>query len=303
MGVVLLIPPPQKFAVDALRSALGDETIERIPPHLTLVPPVNIQEAELTSALEVLRTAASSTSPLGVHLGPASTFWPASPVVMLPCTGGGERVVELRDSVFRPPLARPLPWSYVPHVTLAPDVPPERIAGVVETVGGFGCAVTFGSVHLLTQARDLTWTPLASFDLSSVPLVIGRGGLELELVVGDRPDPEAVAWASGVGIAGRPFSISARREGAVVGIATGSTYDGDATISCLAVDPAVRRQGIGTHLLSAVGSLAAERGCSHVTVTVDSDSEAAFYRSRGWQDAGSISSTSCKAVLGRRLAR
>lgn len=300
---MLLVPPPHSFAVDTLRSALGDETTERIPAHLTLVPPVNLPESELPSALEVLRSAASTTAAFGGRLGPASTFWPSSPVVMLPCTDGAERVVSLRNSVFRPPLVRPLSWPYVPHVTLAPEVPTERIAGMVEAVGGFSCSVTFGSLHLLTQAKDLTWAPLASFDLVGTPLVIGRGGLELELVVGERPDPQAAAWAAGAGLAERPFSVSARRERAVVGIATGVTRGADATVSCLAVDRAVRRQGIGTHLLAAVGSLAAERGCSHMTVRVRSDGEAAFYRSRGWRDAGSASSPSGETELRRRLSR
>lgn len=301
--MVLLVPPPQSIAVDALRAALGDQTIDRLPAHVTLVPPVNIPEADLSSALAVLRAAASATAPFGARFGPAATFWPSSPVVMLPCSGGGERVVALRDWVFRAPLLRSLSWQFVPHVTLAPDVQPERIPAVLEAVKGFDCSVTFGSLHLLSQARDLTWAPLASYDLTATPLVIGRGGLQLELVAGDRPDAEAAAWAAGVAIPESPFTISARREGAVVGTATGSTLGAAATLSGLAVDPAVRRQGIGTHLLATVQSLAAERGCGHMTVKVGSEVEAAFYRSRGWRDVGSVPYDGGETVLVRRLSR
>lgn len=303
VGVVLPLPPPHSIAVDALRAALGDQTIDRIPPHLTLVPPVNIRGTELPSALELLRHAASTTPPFVGRLGPASTFWPSSPVVMLPCTDGAERVAALREAVFRAPLLRTLSWPYVPHVTLAPEVPPERIPAVVEAVGGFSCSVGFGSLQLLTQAKDLTWTPLASFDLTAKPLVTGRGGLELELVVGDRPDPEAAAWEAVTASPNRPFSISARREGAVAGIATGSTCAAAATIICLAVDPALRRQGIGSHLLTAVERLAVDRGCSHVSVQVRGGAETGFYRSRGWTDAVALPFAGDGVLLGRRLYR
>ena len=34
-------------------------------------------------------------------------------------------VLELRDRVFREPLARTLTWPFVPHVTLAEEAPPS----------------------------------------------------------------------------------------------------------------------------------------------------------------------------------
>ena len=55
LGVALLVPAPVSTEMDGLRRALGDGTLDRIPAHLTLVPPVNVNYADLADALRVLR--------------------------------------------------------------------------------------------------------------------------------------------------------------------------------------------------------------------------------------------------------
>src|SRR5437867_1954584 len=100
LGVALLIPPPVDRAIDALRRALGDGSLGRIPAHLTLVPPVNVRDDRLGDALDVVRAAAASTRPFAVMLGPPATFLPDTPVVFLPVGGiGGDggAVHALRD--------------------------------------------------------------------------------------------------------------------------------------------------------------------------------------------------------------
>ena len=87
LGVALLVPPPVAVEVDGLRRALGDPSRRRIPPHLTLVPPVNVREEDLGAALDVLRRAARAVPPLDLRLGPAATFHPVNPVVYLAVGG------------------------------------------------------------------------------------------------------------------------------------------------------------------------------------------------------------------------
>ena len=83
LGVVLLIPPPIAHEVDGLRRALGDGFLGRVAPHVTLIPPVNVREDDLSAALAVVRGAAASTGPLTLELGPVETFLPVNPVVYL----------------------------------------------------------------------------------------------------------------------------------------------------------------------------------------------------------------------------
>ena len=42
-AVALLLPEPLDVEVDALRRACGDPMLERVRPHVTLVPPVNVR--------------------------------------------------------------------------------------------------------------------------------------------------------------------------------------------------------------------------------------------------------------------
>src|SRR5438309_8595120 len=101
LGVVLLIPPPLDREIDTLRRAVGDGTYGRVPAHVTLVPPVNVNAERLPDALRVLRRAAAGFRPFSVHFGPPATFLPANPVLYLPLAGAGRAsVFELRERVF-----------------------------------------------------------------------------------------------------------------------------------------------------------------------------------------------------------
>ena len=159
LGVALLVPAPLDAEVDGLRRALADGALGRIPAHLTLVPPVNVREGDLAKALAVLSAAAAATVPFAVTLGPPASFLPDSPTLYLPAAG--TEVVELRNRIFVEPLARPLSWPFVPHVTLADDAPPERIRAAVVALGDFRIAVRFERVHLLREGAGRVWEPIA----------------------------------------------------------------------------------------------------------------------------------------------
>lgn len=161
LGVALLVPPPCDAEVDGLRRALGDGALGRIPAHLTLVPPVNVPVDDVPAAVEVLRDAARATRPLRLRLGPPTTFHPVTPVVYLAVHGDVDRLHALRDRVFRPPLVRPLSRPFVPHVTLADDVDPDRIPAAVAALADYVVDVTVDAVHLLEEDRRRAWQPIA----------------------------------------------------------------------------------------------------------------------------------------------
>ncbi|MDP9388215.1 MAG: 2'-5' RNA ligase family protein, partial [Actinomycetota bacterium] len=251
LGVALLLPPAVAAEVDGLRRALGDGALGRIAPHVTLVPPVNVAAARMGDALAVLRRAASACRPLTLALGPAATFLPATPVVYLAVGGAPDAVAgvrALRDAVFSEPLSRPLTWPWVPHVTLADDADPARIPAAVAALADYRVVVRIDRVHLLREGPGRVWEPLADAPFAA-PSVVGRGGLALELSVTDRLDPEGAAL---VADDRRPFAVSARRDGVVVGVARGATAAEEAELAALAVAAAERGQGIGSRLLAEV---------------------------------------------------
>jgi len=297
VGVALLLPPPIDREVDALRRACDDGSLGRIPAHLTLVPPVNVREDRLEDALAVLRAAGGAARPFTVELGPPATFLPDSPTLYLDVSGPGVAALqELRDRVFRRPLERPLTWPFVPHVTVADELAHARIEAALTAMAGYRVEATFERVHLLEEGPGRMWTPIADFAFEA-PAVVGRGGLELELSVSDQLDPEAErfqldAWrtlrAETLGPEAtpeRPFAVTARREGAIVGVAAGWTQGGVAHLQNLMVDATHRGEGVGSQLLAAFESLAVERGCPRLAVRTFAGSRAhEFYRGRGWVD-------------------
>jgi 2'-5' RNA ligase/GNAT superfamily N-acetyltransferase len=279
LGVALLLPPPLVEEVNGLRRALGDPSLERVPPHITLVPPVNVRDDDLGRALAVLRGAAATIpAPLTLGIGPPASFLPDSPVLYLEVSGDLEALDALRRRALSPPLARALSWPFVPHVTVADEADPVRIDRAAAALCGYRASVGVERIHLLRETRHpggRRWDPLADAAFGP-PAVVGRGGLALELTRSQLLDPEAAAVlaAGGAGPAAEgagPFTgadagpvvaggtsgpvprivVTARREDAAVGVA-GAWLGGDGGQVAVFVDPAVRRQGVGSHLLAAV---------------------------------------------------
>lgn len=296
LGVVLLVPPPLDCEIDAFRRATGDGTYGRVPAHLTLVPPVNVRDDRRPDAVAVLRAAAADTAPATLELGPPATFLPANPVLYLPVLGEGVAWVEkLRARVFAEPLSRPLTWPFVPHVTLADEADPDRIAAAQQALGGYRAEMTVDRVHLLEEGPGRVWAPTADFGFAPAA-VVGRGGLPVELTVSEQLDPDAMVFAAreweahdrataGLSLVGERFAVTARRDGTVLGAVEATTRAGVAQLRGLIVGRPHRGQGVGTHLMAAFESEAARRGHTRLTVRVPVGSGAeAFCRRQGWVD-------------------
>ena len=256
VGVVLLVPAPVDREIDALRRAVGDGTYGRVPAHLTLVPPVNVRDDRFDDALALLRQAAAATRPFTVELGPPTTFLPNNPVLYLPVQSGVKEVVATRDRVFRDPFARPLTWPFVPHVTVADEMSPERIVAAQEALSHYHVDIAFDRMHLLEEGPGRVWGPIADFAFGPAA-VIGRGGIPVELTVTDQTDPSADGFLRD---RRQPVTITARRDGLVVGVARGWADGQAAQIIEMVVADGERDLGTDNHLTAAFDSWAAKRG-------------------------------------------
>ena len=221
LGAVLLLRGRVAAEVDGLRRACGDTSLANVPGHITLVPPVNVHEDDLPAALARVRAAAASVrGPIEVTLGPPATFSPVNPVLYLEVGGLGlEAVHRLRTTVFAYPLERTQSWDYVPHVTLADNASPERIAAGLVALADYRATATFERVHLLEESADRSWHVLADAPLGPAD-VVGRGGFEVELTTSDSLDPEAATFLAtrDVEPGDAPYVV-ARHRWKVVGVA------------------------------------------------------------------------------------
>lgn len=295
LGVALLLEGAAAAEIDGLRRALGDRALDRIAPHITLVPPVNVGGSRIGEGLARLREAAADCAgPFPLTLGPPASFLPANPVLLLGVAGDISALRRLREAVFVPPLERTLSWPWVPHVTLADDADPDHIAAAVEILAGYKITVEAKRITLLSEVKTHhgpRWAPLADADLGPAPLV-GRGGLELTLTRSSMLDPEAVALADSVVAIGasevhadlpwaRPrlpmVIVAGRRAGSLVGVGVAWLDDAGGHVTVI-VDPGVRDQGIGSHVLAHVEAAVIDVGWSCPVLAALGPP--GFYRSR-----------------------
>jgi GNAT superfamily N-acetyltransferase len=234
-------------------------------------------------------------TPFDLQLGPAATFHPASATLYLAVGGDVRSVHTLRDAVFTRPFVRPLEHAFVPHVTLATDAPVDRIAAALEALRDYLVEVAIDSLHLLEEIRlddgTYVWEPVIDVRFGPVA-VVGRGGRELHLSVSELVPPDAVAALDELVTTdpvppeerpGRGLVITARRDGQVVGAATGWTVGASGHLDVVAVNEAFRREGAGSHLLAQFESACADRGCVEVVGTApDQPAILALLARRGW---------------------
>jgi 2'-5' RNA ligase/GNAT superfamily N-acetyltransferase len=280
LGVVLLLRGAPAEQVDGLRRACGDPALGRVPPHITLVPPVNVRGEELAAALSDVRAAAAGeTGPFTLELGPATSFLPDNPVLYLRVGGPGlPAVVRLRDRLLAGPLRRDVSWPFVPHVTLADGAAEPRIRAAELALADYAAMLDVTRVDVLEEGPDRVWTPLADAPLGP-PRVVGRGSIAVDLLTTAQPDPSVAGRLDGA-----PWTVTARRHGVAVGHAVGITASGRATLLWIEVDEDLRRVGIGRHLLAAVEEHAATAGCAELVAHVVSPSAAvtAALAGAGW---------------------
>jgi 8-oxo-dGTP pyrophosphatase MutT (NUDIX family)/2'-5' RNA ligase len=161
LGVIARLPEPLGIHVQAWRRALGDPTAGRIAPHLTLVPPQTVAERDLDRAVALVERAAADAVPFLVELAGADTFLPASPVAYLVVREGGPALHALEVALQAAPLDRRT-HPFHAHVTVAQDLPDDRIEAAARELAGFRAAFPVREVALMREEHDKVWRPLAT---------------------------------------------------------------------------------------------------------------------------------------------
>jgi 2'-5' RNA ligase len=119
IGVSLAVPDPWGADLQRYRVALGDHDAAGIPTHITLLPPLDVDEGLMPEIDLHLQQVASSCAPYPVRLRGTGTFRPVSPVVFLNVVQGLACCEVLAAAVRRGPLAIEAEFPYHPHVTVA----------------------------------------------------------------------------------------------------------------------------------------------------------------------------------------
>jgi 2'-5' RNA ligase len=163
IGVALSIPEPWATQLQDYRTAIGDTTATMIPTHITLVPPTEVDPAELPLIEDHLAKVAGGFEPFRVHLRGTGTFRPVSPVVFVTLVEGISRCEQLAAAVRQGPLEVDLNFPYHPHVTVAHHLGDEQLDQAFTELAEFECRFAAAEFHLYVHDENEGWQTSRDF--------------------------------------------------------------------------------------------------------------------------------------------
>lgn len=169
IGVALAIPEPWGSQLQDHRLAAGDETAAHIPSHITLVPPLEVTEADLAFIHEHLAAVAAGAASFQVRLRGTGTFRPVSPVVFVMLAEGISACEQLARALRTGPLDVLLQFPYHPHVTVAHHLPDAMLDTVFADLADFECVFSATAFHLYEHDAATGWRPSREYALGTAP--------------------------------------------------------------------------------------------------------------------------------------
>lgn len=166
VGVALAIPEPHAAALAGWRRRIGDPEADKIPPHVTLLPPTDFDFDQLELVEKHLTEAATAVLPFTMRLAGTGTFRPVSQVVFVQVSTGIAECELLEEAVRRPPIDRPVEFPYHPHVTVGHDVTDECLDQAFEGMRNFIAQFSVDHLTMYSQDPDGTWRIHREFELT-----------------------------------------------------------------------------------------------------------------------------------------
>lgn len=170
--MVIEIPPPYRDELWSWRRHSGDPDADSIPPHVTLLAPIRTEPAGLASVERRVAEVSRGQAPFEMALSGTGTFQPITPVVFVQVSLGiGTcQLVERALRAGEPGWESPFP--YHPHVTVAHDVPADRLDAVYEGLAGFRASFPVTEFAMFEQVEGGVWAKRGEYPLG------GAGGTE-----------------------------------------------------------------------------------------------------------------------------
>ncbi|GHK00578.1 2'-5' RNA ligase family protein [Streptomyces sp. NPDC003753] len=169
IGVSIAVPEPHGSELQELRAGFGDAAARCIPTHVTLLPPTEVDSADLSAIEAHLVSVAAAGRPFPMRLAGTGTFRPLSPVVYVKVVEGAEACSRLQRQVRDPsgPVARELLFPYHPHVTVAHGIDDASMDRAYEELADYAAEWPCTGFALYEQGADGVWRKLREFPFGS----------------------------------------------------------------------------------------------------------------------------------------
>jgi 2'-5' RNA ligase len=171
-ALVVYIPDPLARFLDDLREELVPACLPRA--HVTILPPRPVS-GDVGEAIEHARTLVTGFAPFDIIAGEVAMF-PSTDVIYIGIKQGEAELREVYRALNRGPLSFQEPFSYHPHITLAQDLPPDRVKPLFELASkrwaGFPHSrrIRAERACFVQSTVECTWVDLAEFKLMGVPV-------------------------------------------------------------------------------------------------------------------------------------
>ncbi|KHL14538.1 2'-5' RNA ligase [Mumia flava] len=165
IGVAIPVPEPWGSELRAHRADFGDPEAARIPSHVTLLPPTEVEDTDLPKVYEKLADDARAVDPFPMRLRGTGTFRPVSPVVFVAVSEGISSTEVLAKHVRDGLLVGQLEFPYHPHVTVAHHLDDAALDRAYATLADFECDFEVRSFALYRHDDADGWSPSQEFTL------------------------------------------------------------------------------------------------------------------------------------------
>lgn len=136
-GVAIAVPEPHASHLRGKRCEFGDPEGERVPTHVTLVPPTAVSTAEIATVRAALAAIGASHRPFTMRLDGTDTFAPVSPVAFVTVAEGSEETARLAGDVRERLDSGEPDFPFHPHVTVAHHLDRPSLDQACEELAGF----------------------------------------------------------------------------------------------------------------------------------------------------------------------
>jgi 2'-5' RNA ligase len=182
IGVSIAVPEPHGSLLQERRAGFGDAAAHSIPTHVTLLPPTEVDAADLPAVEAHLTEVAAAGRPFPMKLSGTDTFRPLSPVVYVRVVQGAEECARLQQRVrdASGPVPRELQFPYHPHVTVAHGICEAALDRAFAELSGFEADWPCTGFALYEQGLDGVWRKLREYTFGGSVVPPQSGGADVE---------------------------------------------------------------------------------------------------------------------------